>query len=122
VPLAKPLPTTLIAVAALMLLLGVLAAQWLPWLLPYWLQAALQHPAALQAAVRAQALYGAGALAFNQADFAQAEALATQSLEIWVRLGDTAGIATCLVCLGSAAWAVGETARATTLYERSLVL
>ena len=88
----------------------------------HWLQAALQHPAALQAAVRAQALYGAGALAFNQADFAQAEALATQSLEIWVRLGDTAGIATCLVCLGSAAWAVGETARATTLYERSLVL
>jgi tetratricopeptide (TPR) repeat protein len=89
-----------------------------------WLEAALfqGHAAAAPETVRAQALYGAGALALSQGDCAQARAVIEESLALWRELGDRQGIATTLRAVGHQVIAQGDFARAQSLYEESLVL
>ncbi len=71
---------------------------------------------------RAQALNGAGALAYDQGDYGAARALFEESLSIAREREDTPGIANPLGNLGNIALAVGEIGSALTLYEESLTL
>jgi tetratricopeptide (TPR) repeat protein len=73
-------------------------------------------------ALRAQALYGAGALVWSQGDFARATALLEESLALFRALGDSAGIARAQDHLGIIAQLQGDFARATTLLDASLTL
>jgi len=79
-----------------------------------------QHKAKM--ATRAQALYGVGALAWSQGDYARATALLEESLALFRALGDTAGIANTQNHLGVIAQLQGDYVRATTLLEGSLAL
>ncbi|HLZ22878.1 MAG TPA: tetratricopeptide repeat protein [Ktedonobacterales bacterium] len=74
------------------------------------------------APVRATVLNGAGVLAQRQGDYARAEGLLTQGLEIRRGLGDSWGIASSLNNLGGVAYEQDQYVRAVRLWEESLVL
>jgi predicted ATPase/class 3 adenylate cyclase len=70
--------------------------------------------------IRAMALYGAGRLAWRQADFSQAESFLKESLELYRALSDEGMIGRILNTLGTVAHRGGDFARAQALYERAL--
>jgi len=80
------------------------------------------QPRKARMAMRAQALYGAGALAWSQGDYGRATALLEESLALFRALEDTAGIASTQNHLGVIAQLQGDYGRATTLLEASLAL
>ncbi|MDP8924600.1 MAG: tetratricopeptide repeat protein, partial [Chloroflexota bacterium] len=83
-----------------------------------WLARLLPLPEArVRTATRALALNGAGNLAYNQGDYAAAEACHQESLEIRRELGDRRGIAGSLNNLGLIARDRGDFAGATDLFE-----
>ena len=71
---------------------------------------------------RAQALNGAGALAYDQGDNAVARAFFEESLNIGRQWKDVTGIASAMGNLANVALAVGESDAARALYEESLAL
>ena len=77
---------------------------------------------AASASVRAKALGEAGWLAEAQGDYEQARAAHEASLDVYRRLGDERGIASCLRNLGSVASSQGRYGRATELLGESLTL
>ena len=84
---------------------------------------ALDAPGAREAmALRAHALNGAGSLAFNQGDYAAAEACYEESLALRRALGETRMIAFSLGNLGHVAARLGNAATARTRFEESLTL
>ncbi|MFL5803730.1 MAG: ATP-binding protein [Roseiflexaceae bacterium] len=83
---------------------------------------ATSQPYNARMAMRAKALYGAGALVWSQGDFARASALLEESLALFRALEDTAGIASTQDHLGVIAQLQGDYVRATTLLEASLAL
>jgi predicted ATPase len=87
-----------------------------------WLAALLEASPATPTGARAEALRGAGVLAFHQGDVTPAAALCEESLLLFTQLGDAAGRAGALSSLGNARREQGEYARATALYEESLAL
>jgi tetratricopeptide (TPR) repeat protein len=70
----------------------------------------------------AQALNGAGVLAYTQGDFTAAHAFLQESLALFRELGDTWGIAYALNGLGLVANDQGDYARARALFEESLAM
>jgi predicted ATPase/DNA-binding CsgD family transcriptional regulator len=74
------------------------------------------------AAARAKVLSGAGALAFDQGDYAAARALHDQALAIRRRLGDRPGVARSLSYLGDVAHQQGDYQAAQGLHQESLAL
>jgi predicted ATPase/serine/threonine protein kinase len=71
---------------------------------------------------RARVLFAAGVLAAEQGDYAPADALMKESLDIARRLGDKPGVAVCLNALGITARDQGDAATAHPLFEESLAL
>jgi len=71
---------------------------------------------------RAKALRGAGVLAWNQGDYAQARQRLEECLAIDRERGDARGIASSLLSLGLVTWNQGDPGAARTLYEESLAL
>ena len=71
---------------------------------------------------RALALNGAGALAYDQADYMTARALFEEGLSISRQVEDRRGVASSLRNLGNVALAFSENATAQALYEESLAL
>ena len=71
---------------------------------------------------RAKALNGAGTLARRQGDYASARSLHEESLAIYRRLGDKAGVSNTLGSLGLVAHRQGDYAAARALYEESLAI
>jgi predicted ATPase/class 3 adenylate cyclase len=86
-----------------------------------WLEGFVSEPA-LPPAARAGVAYGAGTLAFQQGDYAQAETMCNESLSIYRALRDTSGIALVLNILGSIARNRGDYQRAGVLLEESIAL
>ena len=87
------------------------------------LQAALsQKITPTQALIRARALYGAGNLARNQADYAAAGTLYEESLALCRARGDRPGMAAALNGLGDVSDFQGDRATAQALYEESLTI
>jgi len=72
------------------------------------------------AAVRAQALNGAGNLAWSQGDYARATAWYKESIVLWRQVGDAAGIARALSNLGMVLHEQGDVSGAQARYEESL--
>jgi predicted ATPase/class 3 adenylate cyclase len=72
--------------------------------------------------LRANALTGAGILAFMQGDFAAAIAFHEQSLELNRRLGNPEGISYAINNVANAALQQGDYARAHALYQQAVVL
>ena len=75
-----------------------------------------------QTAVRAQVLLATGVLAFYQVDYARANILLEESLELSRALPDREGIAYALTALGTLTHSRGDYQLATTFYEESLPL
>ncbi len=73
-----------------------------------------------RSAVRAQALDGAGWLAYSQGDHLAARALHEESLLIWRELGDAPGMALALNNLGNVAWKQADYTAARRFHEESL--
>ena len=71
-------------------------------------------------AARAKALYGAGVLAYSQADYVSARTRYAESLSIRRDLGDRQGAAEVLGSLGTVAYDHGDYGAARALYEESL--
>jgi len=78
--------------------------------------------AAAPSKARARALFAAGVLTTEQGDYAAADILIRESLEIARRLGDKHGAAVALNALAVVARDRGEIAAARSLFEESLVL
>jgi tetratricopeptide (TPR) repeat protein len=72
--------------------------------------------------VRAGALRGAGVLATEQGDYAQATALTEESLALFRQIGDTRSVGTILTVLGSIAKYQADFTRAASMYEDALAL
>lgn len=87
-----------------------------------WLDAALERSSAVAATVRAQALYRAGVLAVNQADYLRGHALFAESLALAQELGDKPAIGAVLNNLGYPAYLQGDYAQARAYYEESLAI
>jgi len=89
-----------------------------------WLERALSASAsiAVEPSARAQALNRAGKLAQNQGDYSDAAALFENSLTLQKDLGNSDGVATCVVNLGNVALARGDYQRAESLFEEGLTL
>ncbi len=85
------------------------------------LEAALARSPAHSAA-RAQALDGAGRLAYSQGDHLAAGALHQESLLIWREVGDQKGTALALNNLGNVAWNLADYDAARRFHEESLDL
>ena len=75
-----------------------------------------------QTSVRAQVLHAAGVLAYYQNDYARANILLEESLELSRALPDRLGIAYALTTLGNLSSSKGDYQQATTFYEESLPL
>ncbi len=75
-----------------------------------------------QTSVRAKVLHAAGLLAFYQDDYARANILLEESLDLSRALPDRLGIAYALTSLGNLTRSRGDYQQATTLYEESLPL
>jgi len=85
------------------------------------LSALLAHPGGQGSTVaRADALQGAGALAYMQGDYAAARSLVEGNLAIQRELGNQHGIANALSGLGRVAGMLGDYTAARTLFEESL--
>ncbi|MGB6775702.1 MAG: tetratricopeptide repeat protein [Terriglobales bacterium] len=78
--------------------------------------------AAAPTKARARALFAAGVLAVEQGDYASADALITESLDIARKLGDKQGAVVSLNALAVNARDSGDVAIARSLFEESLVL
>jgi tetratricopeptide (TPR) repeat protein len=109
--------------------LRLAAALWLFWLVHghlrkgrWWLEAVLVGSRGALPAVRAKALYGAGALAEDQGDYAAARTFYEESLALRRQLADRRGLASSLSALGHVARCQGDDAAACVLLEESLVL
>jgi predicted ATPase/transcriptional regulator with XRE-family HTH domain/Tfp pilus assembly protein PilF len=92
-----------------------------------WLEALLAVHAPIDepdsvAAARAQALNGAGLLAFHQNAYERATELLQRALLLYKRLGDMKGIAVTSNNLGNVALGRGDYAAATALYDECLAL
>jgi len=74
------------------------------------------------AAVRAQALNGAGNLAWSQGDYAKATAWYEESIVLWRQVDDVVGIARALSNLGMVQHEQGDLGGAQARYEESLVI
>jgi predicted ATPase/DNA-binding CsgD family transcriptional regulator/Tfp pilus assembly protein PilF len=88
----------------------------------HWLERALDASEKVRSTVRAKALIGAAALATMREDFAQAEALCAEGLELYRELGDHQGSATALSRWGYAAMMRSNYAQARSLLEEALAL
>ncbi|MCW3099618.1 MAG: adenylate/guanylate cyclase protein [Chthonomonadaceae bacterium] len=87
------------------------------------LAALLAHPGGQESTrARADALNGAGMLAYKQGDYTQAQVLHDESLAISRELKDKAGIASSFNNLGLVAWCQGDYAQARSRCEESLAL
>jgi len=86
-----------------------------------WLEAVVDNDR-IPGAIRAKALHGAGVLAHEQGEYAQARAWYERSLALRRALGDQRGIAASLNSLGVVALDEGDYDRARSLYEESLAL
>jgi tetratricopeptide (TPR) repeat protein len=78
--------------------------------------------AAAPTKARARALFSAGVLATEQGDFAAADALILESLEIGRKLGDTQGVAVTVNARAVVARDQGNVALAHSLFQESLTL
>ncbi len=90
-----------------------------------WLEAGLaaaEQTGSTPPAIRAQAALSAATLAFWQADYTRATALAETSLALYQALEDPSGIAQALYALGSVAWGHNDFDQALPLLEQSLSL
>jgi predicted ATPase len=87
-----------------------------------WLERVLAARGTDLPAVRAKVLSGAGNLAHDQGDLAQAQALHETALALWRELGDKSGIAASLNNLGRLAHDRGELDQAQALREEALAL
>lgn len=88
----------------------------------HWLREALANSQPQATPGRANALNGAGALAWAQGDYEQARTFYRASLAAWRELGDKNGIASALINLGNVAYARTDYALSQTFYEESLAL
>jgi tetratricopeptide (TPR) repeat protein len=86
-----------------------------------WLERALAN-ASQPTLARAQALYGAGILAWYQSDYARATELYEESLALFRELGDKRGIACALEMIGLVASDEEHLTWAITTFEESLTL
>lgn len=87
-----------------------------------WLEGALALPGATNAAARAAALYGAGAIAWTQGDLRRAAELAGVALDLCRELDDRLGVIYSLTILGAVRMFQGEYARTTVMAEEALAL
>lgn len=87
-----------------------------------WLDRALARQSAAPPAVRALALWGAGRLAFFQADYNAAEAMLQQSLALYRQIGDDEGSGWILDAIGAIALQRKNFGQARQLFEESLAL
>lgn len=88
-----------------------------------WIERALERtPERVPTGVLAQALLGAGALAWRQRDYARADEHLSRCLALYRQSGDPLGEARALHFLGRTAHFRGEHAWAMALYEESLAL
>jgi predicted ATPase/DNA-binding CsgD family transcriptional regulator len=87
-----------------------------------WLGQALAIPEEAPARARAEALLGAGALAFPQGDDAQAAALLGEALALFRSLDDRCGLGDTLTNLGIAASNRADHAAATAFHEEALAI
>ena len=87
-----------------------------------WLQRALRLNPDGPAALRAHALRGAGILAYQQGDYAQATKMHEESLALFYELGDKLGIGREIEKLGEIAWNQGNYAKAVELHLKSLAI
>jgi tetratricopeptide (TPR) repeat protein len=111
-------------------LVGALSLFW--WMRGYleegrrWVEGFLSEPFDAGRAgcepARAWALWAAGALAFGQGDLVRASGRFEESLALYRRLGDDAGIASVLAEFGQVARSQGDHDRATVLSEEGLEL
>lgn len=85
-----------------------------------WLEKALAHSDSADPALRVKALYGAGFIAQNQVDNAQATERLEQSLALARKIDDKIGIANALNGLGAVAWNQGNNALAQIRHSQSL--
>jgi predicted ATPase/DNA-binding CsgD family transcriptional regulator len=85
-----------------------------------WLEQALEVGGAAPATVKAKALNGAGVLADYQADYAQAEALCSDSLALYRQAGDERGVASALCGIAHVARTKGDYAFARSAFEQAL--
>jgi DNA-binding CsgD family transcriptional regulator len=85
-----------------------------------WLERALARTEEGVTIGRARGLFAAGALAFTQDDFEQAEALLRQSELLYRKLADQSGIGVALYKLGQVAIALGNYTLARSLTEEAL--
>lgn len=87
-----------------------------------WIDALLAHHTAMTSAIHASVRLGAGRLARQQADLAQATTHLEASLELWRTLNDQAGTALVLGNLGVVAYDQGQFEDARLLHQESLTL
>ncbi|HEV7662384.1 MAG TPA: tetratricopeptide repeat protein [Chloroflexota bacterium] len=87
-----------------------------------WLVEVLSIADTVSSPSKAKALTAAGSLARSRGDHARAEALHSDSLDLFRQLGDTPGIARSLSNLGAVAYDRGLYALAGALYQESLTL
>jgi predicted ATPase/DNA-binding CsgD family transcriptional regulator len=87
-----------------------------------WLDQALALDAGDASALRARALTAAGGLAFLRGEQGRAATLQRESIELWRRLGDTAGMAAALHNLARAVHYQAEFDEAAELYHEALAL
>ncbi|MGB5051528.1 MAG: tetratricopeptide repeat protein [Caldilineaceae bacterium] len=87
-----------------------------------WLEKALSRQTSAQPALRAAALWGAGRLAFFQADDRQAEEMLEESLALYGQIADQNGIAWVLDAIGAIYTYREVHDRARALFEESLAL
>jgi predicted ATPase/DNA-binding SARP family transcriptional activator len=85
-----------------------------------WLDAALKNTHDIPPQLRANALYGAGALAFFECDYDDAYAYCSQALRLYADIGDELGTGRTLNRLGSIARERADYDRARELHEQSL--
>ncbi len=87
-----------------------------------WLEGALSFSGTVSASARAAALYGAGAIAWNQGNLKRAAELAGEALDLCRELGDRLGIIYSLSILGAVRMFQGDYTRATAMCEEALAL
>jgi len=87
-----------------------------------WLEAALSATGPTCSSARAKALCGAGMLAHYQADYAQAEALCSESLSLYRQLDTELGVASALHGLAVVARSKGDFAAVRARYAEALAL
>src|SRR6266508_618010 len=86
------------------------------------LEDALEQGRRQQPELRARALHAAASLATRQGDYDRAAKLSEQSLALWKKLGNPAGMASSLLSLGTVASEHGDHERAMSLSERAAEL